>query len=661
MTSLAFSSIPKVQSETRVLLLERKMAGILAWLAYAGAQPRARIAQVFWTDALSGRNNLRQALFKVRHFELFSTTEPLGLSPKLEIIQSTVLLEGLDFADCPVFEEWLVVHRALAEYRQLSNLEAQIAVFLQNQNLGAALHASREWLLLEPFSEEALRYCLKLLVQQGEFGLLFEVYKTFTEGLKLEWNLLPSRATQDFMAGLLQEAASHWQEMAVRLESEMQFLASAEAWQKAADFFSHHDRQKALLASLAAHRLMLEFADVTQLEVITQQIESLAQTSNDLARAALARAQTSFSSFQFALAVRATRVGLRVCQDTVLTAQLENEQASALLRLDRIPEALQAHQQALKILRSVPEPTLLAQTLADFALAQANADLHPQAQADFLEADQLYTHLGMARERQTVLGNLAMSQRMQGNSEAALESLMLAETIARGSSGITDELRYLLANRAEVLLWREEYSLALEVLLEAKRLSGQMPMSFIWFRLAHLYSQIGAFENALEAVRNAENSAGVLERGHGMAWLIKARILRLQGLDASLPLEQARTYLEKSSAPNFRLRYCLESLAIHPNAQLARATRQEIETLGLTGLLPLALLRQAGKTNLQRAWELLKEITPIDTSKAEIACACLKNGIKVEYQENLRFIPLEFQANYKKLLVQQELFQLTLQ
>ena len=146
MTSLEFSSTPKVQNPTKVLLLERKMAGILVWLVFHGAQPRARIAQTFWLDATSGRNNLRQALFKLRDFDLFSHQEPLTLRSDLEIKTSSGLLLGMDFSDCPVFEEFLTIQRALAEHQQLSSLERQIQVFLQNQNLTAALEASQQWL-----------------------------------------------------------------------------------------------------------------------------------------------------------------------------------------------------------------------------------------------------------------------------------------------------------------------------------------------------------------------------------------------------------------------------------------------------------------------------------------------------------------------------------
>jgi DNA-binding SARP family transcriptional activator len=631
MIRLELSNTPCLHFETQTVPLERKIAGILTWLAYAGAQPRARVAAVFWADAESGRNNLRQALFKLRNFELFITTEPLTLNPNLEIAQSTVLLEGMDFSDCPIFEEWLITSRALAENQQLTTIEKSLQHLMQIGDLKVALQTSREWLTLEPFSEEALRQHLQLLAQQGEFALVLSAYQTFKERLQLEWNLVPSRATQDFIAILEQEAGLHWQKMAVQLELNADFVAAAQAWQKAGELLKKHQPEQALTAFLAAHHLLLEFADAQALEAITLEIEGLAKHPSDLAKAALARAKTSFAAFEFELAVRAARVGLRVGVKTMVGVQLENELASALLRLDRIPEALQAHQRALQTLRlSLDQPELLAQTLADLALAEANADMHPQAQNHFLEADQLYSQLGMARERISILGNLAMSQRIQGNSETALETLMLAETIAKGSQGITDELRYLLANRGEVLLWREEYSAALEALLEAKRLSGQMPMSFIWFRLAHLYTQTNNFTAALEAVQNAETSAGVLERGRGMAWLIRARILRLQGLDATQPLEQAKKYLEKSSAPSYRLRFCLEVLAHQTNPRLARATLKEIKTLGLNALLPLALIRLGGKTNLQRAWKSTQLITPMDISQAQIAKICLQNDLKLE-------------------------------
>jgi tetratricopeptide (TPR) repeat protein len=271
------------------------------------------------------------------------------------------------------------------------------------------------------------------------------------------------------------------------------------------------------------------------------------------------------------------------------------------------------------------------------------------------------------RERITVLGNLAMSQRMHGDSEAALETLMLAQTILSGASGVLDEARYLLANRGEIFCWREEYKAALSDLLHAKNLSEQqnLPMSFVWFRLAHVYQRLGAFELALEAIEHAETSLGVLNRGQAMAAIIRARVKRQQGRDARADLERAEELLTGKTGYSHNLRLTLERLAIEPNLGIAQKILADIQTLELHALEPVAHLRiaQASRdaTDALHAWKLLERITPIDVTRNEIAATCFDLGIDLEYRQSLSDIPLEFSESFQKLPAQRCLNSLTLQ
>jgi tetratricopeptide (TPR) repeat protein len=279
----------------------------------------------------------------------------------------------------------------------------------------------------------------------------------------------------------------------------------------------------------------------------------------------------------------------------------------------------------------------------------------------------LYMILERPRERIALLGNLAMSQRMQGMSEAALETLMLAQTIVSGASGVLDEARYLLANRGEILCWREEYKAALADLLHAKTLSEQqnLPMSFVWFRLAHVYQRLGASELALEAIEHAEQSPGVLTRGQAMAAIIRARVKRQLGLDPRADLQHAEQLLAAQNGYSHNLRLTLERLASEPDLSLAQKTLTDIQTFELHALEPVAHLRiaQASQepTDALQAWKLLERTTPIDITRNEIAATCLDLGVDLGYQQSLPDIPLEFSESFQKLPWQQRLRSLTLQ
>ena len=664
-----FLSTARLEQNEQTLSLERKTAGVLALCAIEGGQSRAKLAQWFWGDATTGRNNLRQALFKLRNFDLFALTEPLTLNPKLEV-KIEGLLMGLDYADCEEFEEWLLLQRAVLETKQLGQLELEVKHLEQLGDSQTALLRAREWSQLEPFSEEALRHVMRLLAAQGEFAAALSAYQVFSNKLELEWSFKPSAITQQLASKLehqaLGDAAEVLLEFAKNAEDQLQFEAAALHWQAAAEKLEGINRDQAFAAWQRAHRLRLEFPD-TNLEFVTSQIERLAQAPNELANAALNRAQTAFAGNDFKLAARGARMGLQQTTNSDLQARLENELASALLRLDQIPEALQAHAQALVLLENSSDQTLKASTLAELALAESNADQHKAASQHFLEADRIYKELELPRERITILGNLAMSQRMQGDSETALETLMLAQTILSGATGVLDEERYLLANRGEIFCWREEYTVALKDLLDAKTLSEQqnLSMSFVWFRLAHVYQRLGAFEQALEAVKHAEDSPGVLERGQAMAAIIRARVKRFQGFDGSLDLQHAEKLLSGRMAHSHNLRLQLEQLASEPNLEKSQQVLSEVHNLELLALKPLAYLRIAqasqDKNTALQAWKLLERIIPMDITRAEIAAICLELGVDLEYRQSLQYIPFEFQDSFQKLPWQQALKALTLQ
>src|SRR5215467_707134 len=92
--------------------LERKAAGLLAYLAMHGESARNTVAALFWPDAESdgARNNLRQMLFKLRKSarrDLVIGSTHLRIAPGVLVDANASspperqLLEGCEYGDCP--------------------------------------------------------------------------------------------------------------------------------------------------------------------------------------------------------------------------------------------------------------------------------------------------------------------------------------------------------------------------------------------------------------------------------------------------------------------------------------------------------------------------------------------------------------------------------
>ena len=120
---------PRLVAGARSVALERKAAGVLAWLALRGPALRLRLAELLWpaTPADGARNNLRQLLFKLKRAtdaNLVDGAETLQVAPALAVEQAGdgtegELLEGCSFDDCPDFADWLADARA-AHGRQVA-------------------------------------------------------------------------------------------------------------------------------------------------------------------------------------------------------------------------------------------------------------------------------------------------------------------------------------------------------------------------------------------------------------------------------------------------------------------------------------------------------------------------------------------------------------
>ncbi|MDX2003897.1 MAG: AAA family ATPase [Meiothermus sp.] len=202
--------------------LERKTAGLLAYLALEGATPRSRLAGLLWpeVDEERARSNLRQCLFRLRKAagcEVVLPEEPLRLSPEVEADAARLevllferqyegaarlggeLLGGLDYDDCPEFADWL-----LAEQERLEGLRRE-AMRLESErlegegDLRGALGYAERWLEAEPVSELAHRRVMRLHYLLGDRSAAVAAFERCEAVLQKELGIKPFAETLELL------------------------------------------------------------------------------------------------------------------------------------------------------------------------------------------------------------------------------------------------------------------------------------------------------------------------------------------------------------------------------------------------------------------------------------------------------------------------------
>lgn len=219
-------------------LLERKAAGLLAYLALDGRTPRSTLAGLLWPDVpeRSARSNLRQTLYRLRRLDpgLVQGENHLLLGPHLSVDVARLelaafaghdaevlafpgeLLEDHDYDDCPEFMEWLLVQRerlhtrrAQAHARRSSGAEAA-------GDLEEALRHAEQLLALDPVSEVSHRLLMRLHARRGDRGAALLAYGRCRATLRRELDVDPAPETRELARQLQRDAL--WPE--VRLGAE---------------------------------------------------------------------------------------------------------------------------------------------------------------------------------------------------------------------------------------------------------------------------------------------------------------------------------------------------------------------------------------------------------------------------------------------------------
>jgi DNA-binding SARP family transcriptional activator len=213
--------------ERKAWKLERKTAALLAFLTLEGGTARSRLAGLLWPDSIesTARNNLSQVSRRLREgagIALLTGDDRLSLSPELSIDASILeleafagndesvlgftgeLLEGLDYDDCPEFQDWLLLKREnFLGLRRDAHLRRSKAAEQAGQPRLALEHANQV-LELDPVSEVAHRHVMRLHYQNGDRGAALNAFERCKQTLEQELGVPPLPETL-----ALAEAISH--------------------------------------------------------------------------------------------------------------------------------------------------------------------------------------------------------------------------------------------------------------------------------------------------------------------------------------------------------------------------------------------------------------------------------------------------------------------
>ena len=210
--------IPRLERDGHSVLLDRRTAAVLSYLALEGATSRSKLAGLMWPDSLeaTARNNLSQTLRRIRQNlqdTLIEGDDPLRLKPGLTVdainlklasfnadhdttlTYTGTLLDQLEFDDSPEFATWLYAERErLDALRRQSLLEKS----QQLESLGQfdrAAKLMRVLLSMDAVAESAHRRLMRLLYLAGDRPAALRAFEQCKQVLAEELGVTPLAET----------------------------------------------------------------------------------------------------------------------------------------------------------------------------------------------------------------------------------------------------------------------------------------------------------------------------------------------------------------------------------------------------------------------------------------------------------------------------------
>lgn len=211
--------------------LDRRTAGLLAYLTLEGRTPRSALAGLLWPDVTerAARGNLRQSLHRLRSLNpgLVDGDDVLRLCPALHVDVAQVelaafggqethvlahsgkLLDGHEYDDCPEFMEWLAAQRERLHARRVQAHARLCGDAETAGDFGVALQHAEHWVDLDPVSEVAHRRVIGLQLRRGDRGAALKALQRCVATLARELGVSPSRDTLELAQLMPQTSLTH--------------------------------------------------------------------------------------------------------------------------------------------------------------------------------------------------------------------------------------------------------------------------------------------------------------------------------------------------------------------------------------------------------------------------------------------------------------------
>ena len=230
------------------IALERKTAGLLAYLALEGPSPRALLAGLLWPESgeSQARTNLRKVVSRLKPWpDLLEGSDILRLGSRLKCdlldrnepkasVTVTELLAGHSYDDCVDFAEWLWLWRERLKEKSIATLQVELGSLETEADFQAALVIARELMRLEPLSEAHYRRAMRLHFFLGDRAAALETYHRCQAILKESLGLEPLPETQTLAHDIEQRKLVKPAEVAQELPldiSHLPFVGREAAWQ----------------------------------------------------------------------------------------------------------------------------------------------------------------------------------------------------------------------------------------------------------------------------------------------------------------------------------------------------------------------------------------------------------------------------------------------
>jgi len=221
--------------DREVVLNGRKARALLGYLALAeaGQETRERLVGLLWseTEEAKARASLRQTLYEIREafqkvgFDKFDADkhvtridrealevdlwevmagakrgEPHAILLERDRATESLLAE-LEAVD-PAFRGWLLAKRQSLHDRIVAHLEDALRAQADAASSRSEEQVARALMKLDPTHEEAARALIRARVAAGDMGGALGIYKTLWDLLENEYDVEPSKETQELIAAV---------------------------------------------------------------------------------------------------------------------------------------------------------------------------------------------------------------------------------------------------------------------------------------------------------------------------------------------------------------------------------------------------------------------------------------------------------------------------